>query len=142
MENAKIIMTKYIPSDILRLSRKEGNRMTRMQEIRKGVGFTQADLSKMTGLTQPYIANVESGKVNIENVSLKNGLIISSVLGCRIEDLIDNRDEIVSETRAKASKVLQETEISISRNKKLAAMQNAVRSMEKKSAKKSATTAS
>lgn len=115
--------------------------MTRMQEIRKGVGFTQADLSKMTGLTQPYIANVESGKVNIENVSLKNGLIISSVLGCRIEDLIDNRDEIVSETRARASKVLQETEISIRRNKKLAAMQNAVKHMEK-SAKKSATTAS
>ena len=116
--------------------------MTRMQEIRKGVGFTQAELSKMTGLTQPYIANVESGKVNIENVSLKNGLIISSVLGCRIEDLIDNRDGIVSETRARASKVLQDTEISIRRNKKLAAMQNAVRSMEKKSAKKSATTAS
>ena len=116
--------------------------MTKMQEIRKGVGFTQADLAKMTGLTQPYIANVESGKVNIENVSLKNGLIISSVLGCRIEDLIDNRDGIVSETRARASKVLQETEISIRRNKKLAAMQNAVRSMEKKSAKKSATTAS
>lgn len=113
--------------------------MNRIAMIRKASGFTQAELAKMTGLTQPYIANVESGKVKIENVSLKNGLILSSVLGCRMDDLLDNRDAIVAETRARTSKVLQETEMSIRRDKKLAAMQNVVKSMDRKSAKKSAT---
>lgn len=135
--NIKNMMTRYINSDILRL--KEDDRMNRIAMIRKASGFTQAELAKMTGLTQPYIANVESGKVKIENVSLKNGLILSSVLGCRMDDLLDNRDAIVEETRARTSKVLQETEMSIRRDKKLAAMQNVVKSMDRKSAKKSAT---
>lgn len=135
--NIKNMMTRYINSDILRSE--EDDRMNRIAMIRKASGFTQAELAKMTGLTQPYIANVESGKVKIENVSLKNGLILSSVLGCRMDDLLDNRDAIVAETRARTSKVLQETEMSIRRDKKLAAMQNVVKSMDRKSAKKSAT---
>lgn len=105
--------------------------MNRLQMIRKSKGFTQLELAKMSGLTQPYIANVESGKVNIENVSLKNGLILSSVLGCRMEDLVDNRERIVAETHQRAVKVLRDTEASIRADRKLIAMQNAVSGMEK-----------
>ena len=123
------MMTRHINFAIM--PTKEGNGMGNLAIIRKSKGFAQAELAKMSGLTQPYIANVESGKVNIENVSLKNGLILSSVLGCRMEDLIDSRDQIVAETHQRAVKVLRDTEERIRADRKLMAMQKAVSGMEK-----------
>lgn len=127
--DTKIMMTKHINFAIM--PTKEGNGMGNLAIIRKSKGFTQAELAKMSGLTQPYIANVESGKVNIENVSLKNGLILSSVLGCRMEDLIDSREQIVAETHQRSVKVLRDTEERIRADRKLMAMQKAVSGMEK-----------
>lgn len=98
-------MTSNINSVIL--PSKEGSDMNEtFTALRKNTGLSQKDFAESIGLKQPYIAKIESGVIDISNVSLKNGYIMSTALGCRMEDLLENRAQIVRDVKIDAMKAV------------------------------------
>ena len=59
--------------------------------LRRGKGWTQAELAQATGLSSGYIAAIEEGRVQ---PSLKTVAIIAEKLGTSIEEI---REEKLSE---------------------------------------------
>ena len=59
--------------------------MLRLREYRIKANLSQAELSKLTGLTQAFLSELESGK---KNPSLETLVKVSGVLGCTVDDLI------------------------------------------------------
>jgi transcriptional regulator with XRE-family HTH domain len=55
------------------------------KEARKSAGLTQEDLVKMTGLTQAFISNIETGK---STVSLDNAHILSEAVDKTLTELL------------------------------------------------------
>ena len=60
-----------------------------LAELRIKRGITQAQLADVLEKKQAYIGRIESGMININNITLANAYKLSQVLGCRIEDLVD-----------------------------------------------------
>ena len=50
---------------------------------------TQADLSKLTGISRPTINNIENNKTFLSSYY---GLIIAEALGCSLSDLYERKD--------------------------------------------------
>lgn len=75
----------------------------RFTAMRKATGLSQKKFGDSVGMKQVYIANIELGKINIENISLKNGLIFAKHFGCRIEDLIDDPNRILKESAIRSA---------------------------------------
>lgn len=89
------------------LLRKEGSDMNdTFTALRKNTGLSQKDFAQSVGLKQPYIAKIESGVIDISNVSLKNGYILSTALGCKMEDLLENRAQIARDVKLDAMKAV------------------------------------
>lgn len=89
------------------LLRKEGSDMNdTFTALRKSTGLSQKDFAQSVGLKQPYIAKIESGVIDISNVSLKNGYILSTALGCKMEDLLENRAQIARDVKLDAMKAV------------------------------------
>ena len=89
------------------LSPKEGGIMNdTFTALRKSTGLSQKDFAQSVGLKQPYIAKIESGVIDISNVSLKNGYILSTALGCKMEDLLENRAQIARDVKLDAMRAV------------------------------------
>lgn len=58
-----------------------------LKEIRKSKKITQAQLAQIVGCTQSRIADYETGRYNLENITLGLALRISNALNCSIEEL-------------------------------------------------------
>ncbi len=67
--------------------------------MRKRTLMTQKQFAQSLGMPQSYIGRIESGKVDIRNISLKNAYIFATAFGCNIEDLLDDRAKIATDTR-------------------------------------------
>lgn len=59
-----------------------------LREFRMKAGFTQTELSKITGFNKVYISNIECGRISVENITLKNAVIIAKALGISSDDLV------------------------------------------------------
>lgn len=66
--------------------------MIKLQTIRLERGLTQAQLAEASGVNLRILQQYESGKNNINNAAAIRLYKLSKVLGCSIEDLLE--DEI------------------------------------------------
>lgn len=57
-----------------------------LREMRILAGFTQKELAERSGVSQTMISAVERGEAQITLIKAK---MITDVLGCSLEDLID-----------------------------------------------------
>lgn len=68
---------------------KEKKEPTRLQTIRKRCGFTQNELSKISGVSLRSIQMYEQRNKDINKAQLDTVNNLANALGCRIEDLIE-----------------------------------------------------
>jgi transcriptional regulator with XRE-family HTH domain len=62
----------------------------KIQELRKKQGLSQNDLIKISGVPRTSILKYETGENDINKASAITLYKISTVLGCKIEDLLEN----------------------------------------------------
>lgn len=71
------------------LYRKEMEKMNvgeNIRRIRTGKGLKQEEVSERVGITQSMLCQIERGT---KNPSLQTGKLISDVLGCSLEELLE-----------------------------------------------------
>ena len=73
---------------INQIIRRKGT-MTQLQKLRKSVGYSQKVLSEKSGVTLRMIQQYEQRARDINKASAIHLLALSQVLGCRIEDLLE-----------------------------------------------------
>lgn len=61
-----------------------------MKARRKKLGYTQNDLSRMTGIPLPTIRAYEQGSLSLDNAESERVYALSKALGCSMEELILN----------------------------------------------------
>lgn len=59
-----------------------------LKEMRLAAGMPIAELAKRSGVHPVKICQIEAGKINPENMSLKNALRLADALGCHPRDLL------------------------------------------------------
>lgn len=64
-----------------------------LREIRKREGLTQTRLAKLTGLSQPTIAQYENGIIRTNKMMLLTARKLCDVLGCSPCDLLMDYNE-------------------------------------------------
>lgn len=89
------------------MSSQEGTEMNEtFTALRKSTGLSQRDFAESIGMKQPYIAKIENGVIDLGNVSLKNGYILSTALGCKMEDLVENKAQVVRDAKLEAMRAV------------------------------------
>lgn len=63
-----------------------------LKELRLSRGMSQTRLSDLSGVGTPQINKIESGKINIENVILRNAVSLAKALGVKVEELIKQEE--------------------------------------------------
>lgn len=59
-----------------------------LKELRTTAGMSLQELSKKSGVHYVKIAQIETGKINPENITLKNAIRLSDALGCSVKELL------------------------------------------------------
>lgn len=59
-----------------------------LKEKRLAASMTIAQLAKQSGVHAVKICQIEAGRINPENLTLKNALRLADALGCHPRDLI------------------------------------------------------
>lgn len=67
---------------------------TKLKRARIGKGLTQAELSEKSGVPLCCIPHYESGRRDIDGAKLETLCNLCLVLGCKIEDIIENPETI------------------------------------------------
>ena len=80
-------ITKFV--DIADLRLKEYFPETNLKRIRTAYGFTQAELSRTSGVSLRSIQMYEQRNKNINKASVDAVYSLARVLGCTMEDLIE-----------------------------------------------------
>lgn len=70
--------------------------MSKLQALRKAKGFNQQTLADAIGMNVSTIRSFEQGWRNINKAELSTILKLCNVLGCRIQELLDD-DETLAE---------------------------------------------
>ena len=52
-----------------------------LKELRKAKGLTQQSLADAAGVNISQVQKLESGEINVGNITLKNGLALANALG-------------------------------------------------------------
>lgn len=60
-----------------------------LKQLRKAAGLTQVQLAKRTGIARTIISSYETGRRDVNNMTLENALRISRALNCHPSDLTD-----------------------------------------------------
>ena len=71
---------------------------SKLQKLRLMHGFTQKDLSELSGVNIKSIAVYEQEPERINKASIETVLILSDCLGCEMEDLIE-KDLIINKIK-------------------------------------------
>lgn len=69
--------------------------MSKLAEIRKSKYLTQNDLVRASGVSRSVITKYESGERNINKASGEILLKLATALSCKIEDLLERKEEIM-----------------------------------------------
>lgn len=64
-----------------------------LREQRKKRNMTLRELADKSGVHYVKIHQIESGKINIKNITLKNVLRLSEALGCSPRDLLEDSEQ-------------------------------------------------
>ena len=59
-----------------------------IKERRKAKSRTQADLAKASGLHPVKLAQIECGRIVVENMTLRTAAKLAKALGCHAEELL------------------------------------------------------
>lgn len=62
---------------------------SRLRELRKASGMTQAELAEATGVSQPTISDLENDRLSMSIAWMQT---FARVLGCATADLLSERD--------------------------------------------------
>ena len=62
--------------------------MNRLEQLRRDVNLTRAELAAKSGLSMRVIEGYEQGHRNVDGMAIKRAAALAAVLGCKIEDLI------------------------------------------------------
>lgn len=81
--------SKFVENANEIIARHKENRNTRLQEIRKSRGFTQQQLSDVSGVKVRMIQLYEQRQNDISKARFEVVLSLAKALGCEMEDLID-----------------------------------------------------
>lgn len=81
--------SKFVENANEIIARHKANRNTRLQEIRKSRGFTQQQLSDVSGVKVRMIQLYEQRQNDISKARFEVVLSLAKALGCEMEDLID-----------------------------------------------------
>ena len=81
--------SKFVENANEIIARHKENRNTRLQEIRKSRGFTQQQLSDVSGVKVRMIQLYEQRQNDISKARFEVVLSLAKALGCETEDLID-----------------------------------------------------
>ena len=63
---------------------------TKLQQIRKDAGYSQKELAEKSGVNIRMIQQYESRVKDINKAAVITVMSLSKVLGCQIEDLMEN----------------------------------------------------
>ena len=63
---------------------------TKLQELRKNIGYTQRELAEKSGVNLRTLQQYELKAKDINKAAATTLLALSKTLGCRIEDLLEN----------------------------------------------------
>lgn len=64
-----------------------------LREQRKKRNMTLHELADKSGVHYVKIHQIESGKINVENITLKNVLRLSEALECSPRDLLEDSEQ-------------------------------------------------
>ena len=65
-----------------------------LRKLRKAKGYTQQALADSIGINLRQIQKIESGEIDIENITLRNGLKLATALGIDPYTLIAKKEGI------------------------------------------------
>ena len=68
--------------------------MTKLKKIRKEKCFTQAEVSKRSGINLRLYQYYEQGKCNIDGAKLSTLLKLSMALECNVCDIIEDKNTV------------------------------------------------
>ena len=71
--------------------------MSKLAEIRKSKYLSQNDLVRASGVSRSVLTKYESGERDINKASGEILLKLSTALSCKIEDLLERKDEILKD---------------------------------------------
>lgn len=71
--------------------------MSKLSEIRKSKYLSQNDLVNVTGISRSVITKYESGERDINKASGEKLLRLATALNCKIEDLLERKEEIMKD---------------------------------------------
>ena len=81
--------SKFVEAANEIIARNRENRKTKLFEIRKARGFTQQQLSKVSGVSLRMIQLYEQKQNDISKAQVTVVISLAKALGCEVEDLID-----------------------------------------------------
>ena len=81
--------SKFVEAANEIIARNRENRKTKLFEIRKARGFTQQQLSKVSGVSLRMIQLYEQKQNDISKAQATVVISLAKALGCEVEDLID-----------------------------------------------------
>lgn len=59
-----------------------------LREMRKAKGLTLKDLAAVSGVNYQKIHQIETGKINPQNIALKTAIKLANALDCKPEDIL------------------------------------------------------
>lgn len=68
--------------------------MTKLQEVRKASGLSQAKLAEKTGLSLRTITSLEQGVRSVNKAELLTLLKLCEALECRLTDILDDPETL------------------------------------------------
>ena len=81
--------SKFVEAADEIIARNKANRKTKLSEIRRARGFTQQQLSDVSGVTLRMIQLYEQRQNDISKAQVNVVISLANALGCQVEDLID-----------------------------------------------------
>ena len=71
--------------------------MSKLAEIRKSKYLSQNDLVRASGVSRSVLTKYESGERDINKASGETLLKLATALSCKIEDLLERKEEIMKD---------------------------------------------
>lgn len=59
-----------------------------LRDMRKAKGYTLKGLAAVSGVNYQKIHQIETGKINPQNIALKTAIKLANALGCKPEDIL------------------------------------------------------
>lgn len=82
-------MGDEIPDYTLRLYHIARASAPRVKQLRIAVGLTQSQLAQASGVNIRQVQKIESGEIQIGNITLKNAKALADALGTTIDSLLE-----------------------------------------------------